>query len=61
MDPFVRKPVGKEILFSQLGPIFADVPNVSAIWTLFDSPPVSPAIADWPQEMVPPWELEEEE
>ena len=61
MDPFVRKPVGKEILFSQLGPIFADVPNVSAIWALFDSPPVSPAIADWPQEMIPPWELEEEE
>lgn len=60
MDPFVRKPVGSEVPFSRLGPIFADVPHVTGSWTLLEEPPVHPVVADWPAQMIPPWELEEE-
>ncbi|MEE2758531.1 MAG: hypothetical protein VYA86_00955 [Candidatus Thermoplasmatota archaeon] len=60
MDPFVRKPVGSDVPFSRLGPIFSDVPHVTGSWTILDTPPVSPVIADWPSEMIPPWESEEE-
>ena len=60
MDPFVRNPVGSEVPFSRLGPIFADVPHVTGSWTLLEQPPVRPVVAEWPAQMIPPWELEEE-
>ena len=60
MDPFVRKPVGSEVPFSRLGPIFSDVPHVTGSWALLEYPPVDPVVTDWPSEMIPPWEVEEE-
>ena len=60
MDPFVRNPVGIRVPFSRLGPIFSDVPHVTGSWRLLEHPPVKPVIAEWPSEMIPPWEFEEE-
>ncbi len=60
MDPFVRNPVGSQVPFSRLGPIFSDVPHVTGSWTLLEDPPVAPVAAEWPAEMIPAWEFEEE-
>ena len=60
MDPFVQNPVGSRIPFSRLGPIFSDVPHVTGSWGLLEHPPVNPVATEWPSEMIPPWEFEEE-
>lgn len=60
IDPFVGAPVGQDITFSQLGPIFADVPSSPSIRSSFGSPPVTPVVAAWPSDLVPIWDSEEE-
>ena len=60
LDPFVGPPVGQDITFSKLGPIFADVPSSPSIRGNFGSPPITPVVAEWPSDLVPTWESEEE-
>jgi len=59
LDPFVGPTIGQRTTFSRLGPIFSDVPNVASIRDLIGSPPVSPAVSEWPSNLIPEWEEEE--
>ena len=60
IDPFVGPSIGHSIPFARLGPAFADVPSVAGIRERIGLPPVSPVIAEWPTELIPSWNQEEE-
>ena len=59
IDPFVAPTIGQSTVFSRLGPIFSDVPNVASIRDQMSSPPVSPVVAEWPSHLIQEWEEEE--
>jgi hypothetical protein len=59
LDPFVGPEIQQNMLFSRLGPIFADIPSVVAVREQIGTPPVSPVVAEWPSNLVTIFDQEE--
>ena len=59
MDPFVRNPVGSEVPFSPR-PHLCRCAACHGQLDVVGTTPVHPVVAEWPAQMIPPWELEEE-